>query len=63
MPELNLSVIAPVTDAEATRLASPAAFADLAARIAATEPPVAPHGAVRPRPFLPRLARSQPVEA
>ena len=43
MPELNLSVIAPVTDAEATRLVSPAAFADLATRIAATETPVAPH--------------------
>lgn len=60
MPELNLSVIAPVTDAEATRLASPAAFADLATRIAATETPVAPHRAVRPRLFLPRLAQSHP---
>jgi hypothetical protein len=60
MPELDLSVIAPVTDAEATRLASPAAFADLATRIAATETPVAPHRAVRPRLFLPRLAQSHP---
>jgi hypothetical protein len=60
MPELDLSVTAPVTDAEATRLASPAAFADLATRIAATETQVAPHRAVRPRLFLPRLAQSHP---
>jgi hypothetical protein len=60
MPELNLSVIAPVTNDEAARLASPAAFADLASRIAATEAPVAPPRAARERAFLPRLGHSHP---
>lgn len=57
MPELDLSRIATVTDADAARLASPAAFADLAAQIVATEPlaarrfaPPALANGVGPRP-------------
>jgi hypothetical protein len=51
MPKLDdLSGIAPVTDAEASRLVSPAAFADLAARIVATEAPATEAPATRPAP-------------
>src|SRR5262245_21169627 len=46
MPELDLSRTAPVTDADAARLASPAAFTDLASQIMATPVP----GSVIPRP-------------
>jgi len=60
MPELSLSVIAPVTDDETARLASPAAFADLATRIAATEAPVVPPHAAPKRVFWPRLGNSHP---
>jgi hypothetical protein len=52
MPELDLSGIAPVTDAEAARLASPAAFADLAAQIMATEAPAAQPSPAPMRSFL-----------
>ncbi|MGH3261985.1 MAG: hypothetical protein ACRDNS_08325, partial [Trebonia sp.] len=58
MPELNLSGIAPVTDAEVARLAAPAAFADLAARIVATEAP-APRPATAPRRLFPRHPHTQ----
>jgi hypothetical protein len=65
MPDIDLTSIAPVTDAEAARLASPAALADLATRIAATEAPVTrpdvvrPDG-TRPRRFRPPLSRPHP---
>src|SRR5438876_10403889 len=39
MPELDLSHIAPLTDAEAARLVSPATFADLASQITAIPVP------------------------
>jgi hypothetical protein len=39
MPELDLSRIAPLTDADAARLVSPATFADLASQITATPVP------------------------
>jgi hypothetical protein len=39
MPELDLSRIAPLTDAEAARLVSPATFTDLASQITATPVP------------------------
>lgn len=52
MPELHLSDIAPVTDAEAARLASPTAFADLAAQITATEAHVTRLRAAFPCQFL-----------
>ncbi|TVZ01160.1 hypothetical protein EAS64_33275 [Trebonia kvetii] len=39
MPDLDLSRTAPVTDADAARLASPAAFTDLASQIMATPVP------------------------
>jgi hypothetical protein len=39
VPELDLSRIAPLTDAEAARLVSPATFADLASQITATPVP------------------------
>jgi hypothetical protein len=65
MPDIDLTSIAPVTDAEAARLASPAALADLATRIAATEAPVTRPDAVRPdgarpRRFRPPLSRPHP---
>ena len=60
MPELSLSVIAPVTNDETARLASPAAFADLATRIVATEAPAVPPHAARKRVFLPLLGNSHP---
>lgn len=65
MPDIDLTSIAPVTDAQAARLASPAAFADLAARIAATDAPVTRPDAVRPdatrpRRLRPPLARPHP---
>jgi hypothetical protein len=41
MPDLDLSRTAPVTDADAARLASPAAFTDLASQIMATPVPAA----------------------
>lgn len=41
MPELDLSRTTPVTDADAARLASPAAFTDLGTRIMATRVPAA----------------------
>ena len=46
MPDLDLSRIAPLTDAEAARLVSPATFADLASQITATPVPA------RRRPWL-----------
>lgn len=52
MPELDLSGIATVTDAEVARLASPAAFADLATQITATEAPATRPGLARKRSFL-----------
>lgn len=60
MPELHLSDIAPVTDAEAARLASPTAFADLAAQITATEAHVTRPRAAFPCQFLPRAGGSRP---
>jgi hypothetical protein len=41
MPDIDLTRISPVTDAEAARLASPAAFAQLASQITATPLPTA----------------------
>jgi hypothetical protein len=41
MPNLDLSGTAPITDADAARLASPAAFTDLASQIMATPVPAA----------------------
>jgi hypothetical protein len=65
MPEFDLNGIATVTDAEAARLASPGAFADLAAQIVATDPLGA--SAARPRAplfvphrFLPRRGGPHP---
>ena len=63
MPELSLSVIAPVTNDETARLASPAAFADLATRIVATEAPAVPPHAARKRVFLPLLGTRTRVAA
>ncbi|MGH3212815.1 MAG: hypothetical protein ACRDNO_34155 [Trebonia sp.] len=65
MPKLDLPGIAPVTDASTARLVSPAAFADLATQIAATEVPAAAPRAARPGParkrmFLARLGNSHP---
>jgi hypothetical protein len=60
MPELSLSVIAPVTNDETARLASPAAFADLATRIAATEAPVVLPHAAHKRGFWQRVGNPDP---
>jgi hypothetical protein len=49
MPDLDLSRTAPVTDAYAARLASPAAFTDLASQITATPVPAARPVIVRKR--------------
>lgn len=60
MPKLDLNDIAPVTDAEAARLASPAAFASLAAEIVATPVPNAPPHPPRRRVFLPQAGGAPP---
>jgi len=64
VPDLDLSRTSPVTDAEAARLASPAAFTDLASQIMAT--PVPARGrtrwsdAGRARPPMPRSLTARP---
>jgi len=57
MPDIDLTSISPITDTDAAHLASPAAFADLATRIAATEAPVTRPGAARPDTAWPDTAR------
>jgi hypothetical protein len=65
MPDLNLSRTAPVTDADAAGLASPAAFTDLASQIMATPVPAARSrarwtGAIRAGLLAPRSAIAHP---
>jgi hypothetical protein len=65
MPGLDLSRTAPVTDADAARLASPAAFTDLASQIMATPAPAARSrarwtDAVRASLLVPRSVLARP---
>lgn len=55
MPDLNLSRTAPITDADAVRLASPTAFTDLASQIMTT--PMHPAPLPMPRPVIARRRR------
>lgn len=60
MPDLDLTRTAPITDGDAVRLASPAAFTDLACQIMATQVPAARSPARWARLLAPRPVTGHP---